>query len=315
MDLKHIVRDLGGDVWDGGRQACIPAPGHSRKDRSTSLRLNRDGRVLINSMNGTPWRDISDWLQSKNYTDRRGYLIGAGPAVDCARDDRPTQNETDRRNRAQQLWEMAKPIKGTLAEIYVRRRGFIGEIAQDSLRYLAETPVSVFNARSRSRPALLAKLASANGDLCAIEITYLQNNGARCDAAQVGIPRKTVGTPSRDSAIRLGDVGATLIVAEGVFSALGASQALGYPAWAVGSATRLRSWSPPDCVRHLIIAADVGVGRHLTPPCIKGEDAAFLLTKRLEDRQIHCTTILPPQPFEDWGEQAEAAYPFTHKKW
>jgi len=39
MSLREIVRVLGGDLYDGGRRANVPAPKHSRADRSVSLLL------------------------------------------------------------------------------------------------------------------------------------------------------------------------------------------------------------------------------------------------------------------------------------
>ena len=47
-DLKTIVRRIGaGDIYNGGRAATVPGPGHSSRDRSLSLRVSDDGaRVL-----------------------------------------------------------------------------------------------------------------------------------------------------------------------------------------------------------------------------------------------------------------------------
>ena len=41
MSLRTIVQALGGELYDGGRRANIPAPGHSAADRSVSLLLRR----------------------------------------------------------------------------------------------------------------------------------------------------------------------------------------------------------------------------------------------------------------------------------
>ena len=38
MDIRNIARGLGGEV--AGRQVLAPGPGHSRKDRSLSVRLD-----------------------------------------------------------------------------------------------------------------------------------------------------------------------------------------------------------------------------------------------------------------------------------
>ena len=46
-DLRAIVAALGGDLYQGGNAALVPAPGHSRRDRSLSLRLVDGGRRLL----------------------------------------------------------------------------------------------------------------------------------------------------------------------------------------------------------------------------------------------------------------------------
>ena len=50
MSLKPIVQALGGDLYDRGLRANIPAPGHSAADRSVSLLLRvrwRMRRALV----------------------------------------------------------------------------------------------------------------------------------------------------------------------------------------------------------------------------------------------------------------------------
>ena len=42
MSLRAIVEAVGGDLYEGGRRANIPAPGHSAEDRSVSLLLEGD---------------------------------------------------------------------------------------------------------------------------------------------------------------------------------------------------------------------------------------------------------------------------------
>src|ERR1700754_3388813 len=46
MDLHDIVRQLGGKVYAGGTRAIVPGPGHSRADRSLSLYLTSDNRIV-----------------------------------------------------------------------------------------------------------------------------------------------------------------------------------------------------------------------------------------------------------------------------
>ena len=46
MSLRQIVAILGGDLYQNGLRANVPAPGHGKADRSVSLLLD-GGRVVI----------------------------------------------------------------------------------------------------------------------------------------------------------------------------------------------------------------------------------------------------------------------------
>ena len=73
MSLRAIVQALGGDLYDGGRRANIPAPGHSAQDRSVSLLLQGD-RVVVHTFGDGDWKDVLDQL-------REHRLIGADRTV------------------------------------------------------------------------------------------------------------------------------------------------------------------------------------------------------------------------------------------
>jgi len=50
LSLSYIAKVLGGNV--NGHQVLAPGPGHSRKDRSLSVWINREGVVSVNSFAG-----------------------------------------------------------------------------------------------------------------------------------------------------------------------------------------------------------------------------------------------------------------------
>lgn len=83
MSLRHIVKVLGGDLYDGGARANIPAPGHSVGDRSVSLLL-KDGRVYVHTFSSQTPR--ADDPSSRRRCARRGRtLVSArGDAMRCA---------------------------------------------------------------------------------------------------------------------------------------------------------------------------------------------------------------------------------------
>ena len=68
MTLRSIVQALGGDLYDGGRRANIPAPGHSAEDRSVSLLL-QDDRVVVHTFGDGDWRAVLDFLREQQLID------------------------------------------------------------------------------------------------------------------------------------------------------------------------------------------------------------------------------------------------------
>lgn len=286
MSLRTIVRALGGDLYDGGRRANIPAPGHSAEDRSVSL-LWADGRVVIHSFGAADWREVRDFL-------RRQGLIGPGALGRPALATPPPSLE-QRLSVARRIWAQAQPIAGTLGERHLRLRR-IGRLLPDALRFHPCLAIAVYRAESGARPALVARLDDPTAALTAIEATYLDAQGRR--ATDLRLSRKTVGLVPAGSAIRLDAPAAAMLAAEGVVSALSASERFGLPAWALGSARNLAAWSPPDGVRMVLIAADRG------PP---GELAADALQDRLRGAGVAACVMLPRAPFGDWNESAAAA--------
>jgi hypothetical protein len=63
---EQITRAFGGD-WHGD-WGTIPTPGHSTKDRGTTVRDADGGDVVFNSFNGADWRELKDECR------RRGLL-------------------------------------------------------------------------------------------------------------------------------------------------------------------------------------------------------------------------------------------------
>lgn len=60
---QDITRAFNGD-WRGN-QGFIPTPGHSAKDRGTTVRDTDDGDVVFNSFNGGDWRTLKDECRAK----------------------------------------------------------------------------------------------------------------------------------------------------------------------------------------------------------------------------------------------------------
>jgi putative DNA primase/helicase len=61
--LHEWARALGGEV--SGQQVLCPGPGHSRKDRSLSVRRGRDGEPVVHSFAEDDWRECKDHIRQK----------------------------------------------------------------------------------------------------------------------------------------------------------------------------------------------------------------------------------------------------------
>ncbi len=289
MTLARIVRALGGDLWAGGRRANVPAPGHSAEDRSVSLLLVGD-RVVAHGFGGVGWQEVMADLATRGLVDADGRICGGAVTAK----PEPLRTRAERTAVAAKLWAEGDRVVGTLSERHIRHRGVTRPLPS-ALRHHGAAPAAVYDDQGACRPALMAEIRDPDGDLCAVEVTYLAADGAR---ARIRLPRKTIGALTPGCAVRLDAAVPELLVAEGVFSALSASERFGLPAWALLSTSNLRAWTPPEGVRRVLIAADRGVD---------GERSARVLADRLRRRGVAVRLAWPPAPFGDWNEAAGKA--------
>lgn len=290
--LYRIVRAVGGDVYDGGRRANIPAPGHSQADRSVSLWL-REGRLIVHTFGDGDWRAVMDELRRLRLIGGQGEPGSHLPAATgrCAVVDTSAR---ERQAVAMRLWESGRPVAGTLSERHLRSRAVVRSLSEVGvLRHGPEVAVAAYREAGYRRPALLAAVQTIDAALTAVEITYLAPNGRRAD--DLRLPRKTIGVVPPGCAVRLDPVSAEMLVGEGVVTTLSASARFDLPAWALTSTHNLRAWIPPAGVHAVLIAADSGTD---------GEASAERLRRRLADRGLRVWVELPPPGCGDWNDWA-----------
>lgn len=291
MTLHAIVRAVGGDLYQGGARANIPAPGHSRRDRSISLLLSQ-GRLVVHGFGGADWRAALRMLRDRGLVDIDGRVGGDGRFI-AAGADRSCRLRT-----ARDLWEGAGPItQATLSLAYLKGRKVLSDPGGISdLRHHARAPISVYRDHSATRPAFMAGVRAPSGNLTAVEMTYLDPNGRR--AVGLRLSRKTVGHVPAGAAVRLASAASEMLVAEGVITTLSAIERFKLPGWALMSADNLAAWTPPGGVRRVLIAADRGA---------VGQGAAERLRRRLSAVGLCARIRLPDMPFGDWNEAAADA--------
>jgi len=294
VSLKAIVQTLGGDLYDRGCRANIPAPGHSRADRSVSLML-RQGRIIVHTFGDGDWRGVLDDLRARGLIDVRnaptsGAAASGRPAVGVI-----TSSDADRLAAARRIWDAGRPLAGTLSERHCRLRHIERALpGSEVARHSGQAPVSAYGDDRLRRPALLVGVCDDAGAFTAVEVTYLAPGGQR--AFDLRLPRKTVGPVPPGTAARIDPAAPEMLVAEGFFTTLSATECFGLPGWALMSTRNLRGWTPPAGVRSVLIAADRGKD---------GEASAEALRLRLGRLGLRAQVALPPEPFGDWNEAAD----------
>jgi putative DNA primase/helicase len=296
--LAAIAAALGGECYEGGRRASAPAPGHSKADRSVSLRLAGD-RVLVHVFSGGDWREILDDLRGRGLIDDQNRLTGRGGGVwfgggrGALADE--TLSDRARRAAARALWYSACAVDGTPSERHARLRAICGPLpGPEALRHRSDTPTSLYRPGRHSRPALLAAIIDPLDELVGVEVAFLAPNGAK--ATGLRAPRRTIGRLRPGSAVRLAPAARRMLVGEGVFTTLAAMERFKRPGWALLSTGNLRRWTPPAGVQDVLIAGDRGQD---------GERSAWLLRDRLVALGLKVRVCLPAAPDDDWNARAQ----------
>jgi len=293
MTLRHIVKALGGELYDGNTRANVPGPNHSADDRSVSLLL-QGGRVVVHTFSRTGWKEVLDDLRKRGLIDRDNAPIDAPGVPVTGRPSAPAPSDRERLEAARGLWDPGRPLRTTLAARHCRSRGLVGPLpGPEALRYHPDAPVSVYRPGKARRPALLAGILDPAGVLVAVEVTYLAPNAKR--AMDLRLPRKTIGVLPPGCAVRLDPAAEEMLVGEGVFTTRSAGEHFGLPGWALQSTRNLRGWTPPEGVRRVLIAGDRGAD---------GERSAEILRKRIVSLGIASEVALPPLPFPQWDQWA-----------
>ena len=286
--LAQIVAACGGDLYDGGRRALIPGPGHSVHDRSVSLLATEDGRIVIHCFSPRDdWRVVKAALTARGLLDAAPTLAKAAPQQSVRIVMQPGTEQ--RVARAQRIWSEGRAMRGTPGERYLAQRAIVqGGADSSALRF--HTRITSIDDRRR-RPALLAAIVARDGALQGVQPTLLTPHSG--EKARVATPRRVIGK-LMGGAVRLHEAGSVLLVGEGVESVLSASAALQLPAWAALTADNLAAFEPPCSVSRLVIACDNDVA---------GRRAADVLAERVI--QLMEVDILgPPQGFNDWNDWA-----------
>lgn len=281
-----LVKRLGG-IWRPGGAMCL-CPAHGDRSPSLSVRVG-DHALLFKCFAGCDTRDvIREILRLDD-----NALHHVGRAVDA-----PSRLEPDlwRRQCALRLWDEARPLSGTPAEIYLRRRRIA--LLPSALRFHPRTPLGQGDA-AEFRPAMIAALHDGGrgdtGRFVAVQRTFFDRDDAR-RARDLSDPRMMLGRPHH-AAVLLGTATSVLGLAEGIETALSAMILFGIPVWATLGSERLHQIAIPDHVTRLVLFPDNDIAGEIG---VASAMEAYAVPGRIIE------TEFPPTGFKDWNDVLRA---------
>jgi putative DNA primase/helicase len=269
IDVRALARALGGEVVGRDTVLC-PGPRHGPRDRSLTVRLSPhapDGFIVF-SFAGDDWRACRDFVRARlglpqwRPGDGRDRSIMPSrlaafdrAAVDAEAASRlPTENDTARTAYAKSIWGRAIDPRGTLAEVYLKSRALElpDELCGEVLRFHPNCPWRDENTGATIKvPALVAAFTSIdNGATTGIQRVALTSKGAKINRRMLGIVKC--------AAIKLAPASSTLVIGEGVETAMAARQLGLAPVWALGSVGAIAGFPIIDGVERLLILAETG---------------------------------------------------------
>lgn len=245
---RTITKALNGH-WHGRYGLCL-CPAHANT-RSPALSISDgyDGRLLLRCHAGCDFLSILDALKGLGLIEGSGHY--APPSYEEMEASRLKELEKAKKQEARAIscWNTAKPIRGTLAEIYLRSRGTILPNG-GSLRFHS----SCWHPTGQQLPAMVALVEGA--ERLAIHRTYLRADGMGKASVE---PAKAMLGSVAGGAVRLSDGAGKLVVCEGIETGLSLLSGLvrgSVSVWAALSTSGMKALTLPDKPALLTVATD-----------------------------------------------------------
>jgi len=266
----ELITALGGNPTTGMCQCPVPGHGKGRGDRNPSLHVSEgnNGKVLVHCHGGCAADAVVGALRARGLWASKGNKpTETAKAKPKAAEDSlgPNHGEYERFRRGFAILRAAA-LEDAQPSAYLEGRG-INQTPPNAMQLSASKARKL---KLKGFPAMVLPITDNAGKLRGAHVTSLNRDGTaklNCDK-----PKRMFGTV-KGGFVKLGepDPDRPLIIAEGVETALSASQIAGVPAIAGLSATNMEKVTPPSC-SEVIIAAD-------NDP--SGRNAARRLARRL----------------------------------
>jgi putative DNA primase/helicase len=204
----------------------------------------------------------------------------------------PAKQKKDPVPALRKVAKMAEPIvyRGYICD-YLANRGIndYPETLKEANLYTWE-----HGAKLGPFPTMLGLIQDAKGVGVSWHLTYTKN-GMKLKggtARKIMPPKGTI----TGAAIRLHEHEGTICLAEGIETAIAASQISGLPAFSVMNAHCMATFEPPEDITEVQIYAD-------NDKSYVGQKSAYQLAERLAAKQIKVDVHISPTPGEDWLDE------------
>lgn len=260
VSLTAIARALGGKV--SGGQVHAPGPGHSRRDRSLSIKRSAaspDG-FIVYSHAGDDWRVCRDYVADAIGLPADRWRSHTSPIetqehreAQSRADERHRAAEAARASRALAMWSDGIDPRGTVVETYLRSRSLDlpDEVAGDILRFHPRCPW-----HTSTTPAMVAPLCCiSTGEIVGVHRTALSPDARKLGRRMFGTASGTAIMLDPDEAVTLG-----LHIGEGIETCLAARQLGLRPTWALGSTSGIAAFPILSGIEALTILCETEDG-------------------------------------------------------
>lgn len=199
-------------------------------------------------------------------------------------------SDTEKVERLKRVWSESKPlVVGDEVMIYLAGRGLTIDRLPEGIRGHAGLAYYEGDKFIGKFPAMVARVVGPDGRGLTLHRTFLSNGSkAPVEAAKKLMP----GKPISGGAIRLSPAGPCLGVAEGIETALAASELFGLPVWSCVNAHGVETFEPPAGVEQVTVFAD-------NDASYTGQKAAFAAAYRLKQRGL-MVDVKIPESAGDW---------------
>lgn len=258
-----------------------PCPICGGKDRFRFTDHNSDGLYYCSHCGPGDGFDLSSKVTGKSFIEIKNFIIGMAGKVE------PVVEKVDLescRQAAADRWKRGRlPTPDGPVWKYIQDRVGIWPAAVADIRQLEGN--------------LIARVTDAEGKGCNIQTIEMKVEGEKVTRGDKKVMR---GTLPKGCAIRLSKYDRVLGIAEGIETALSATQLFGVPCWSVISAVGMSNWIPPEDVKTVVVYGD-------NDENYTGQAAAYGIAHRLVTQfQKKVEIRIPPRVGWDWNDALKA---------